>query len=401
MPKSNDMDDSLKIGFDAKRAVDNITGLGNYSRLVLDALSSSYERAKLFLFTSKVREGSPLEPLLERKNIEVYSPENPFFKIIPFIWRDVSMVADWSKLSLDVFHGLTNELPLNLKEASCASVVTIHGLIWHKAPQDYSPIDRLIYEYKYRKSAENATRIIAVSERTKEDLVNDWEIDPEKIDVIYQGCNSIFSQHVSLDRVAEIKQKYNLPEKYIVSVGDVVSHKNQLLAVRALRALPHHIKLVLIGKANGKYRSEIKRFIEENRLLNRVIWPSDVPNEDLPAIYAGAVMSSYISKYEGFGIPIVESLSVGVPVIASSGSSLEEAGGDGALYIDPDSVPSYVETAKAILDKPLLRKDLIEKGLKHVKKFNPDDFAAALMNTYRKAISDFRSKPSPLNQKPR
>ena len=389
------MNESLTIGFDAKRAVHNVTGLGNYSRLVIDALSSSYDRSKLILFAAKMRENSPLQELLERDNVKLCTPSNPVAKVLPFVWRSFGMVKDWPKNNLDIFHGLSNELPLNLASSSCATVVTIHDLIWHKAPQDYSPIDRMIYEFKYRKSAENATRIIAVSQRTKEDIVNDWQIDPEKIDVIYQGCNSIFSEHVSLDKIAEVKKKYNLPEQYIVSVGNVVSHKNQLLAVRALRALPHHIKLVIIGKANSNYKSEIKRFIDENRLLNRVIWPQNVPNEDLPAIYAGAIMSSYISKYEGFGIPIVESLSVGVPVIASSGSCLEEAGGDGALYIDPDSVPSYVETAKAIIDKPLLRKDLIEKGLKHVKKFNSADFAAAMFNTYNKAISDFRTKPTP------
>lgn len=385
------MRDSLVIGFDAKRAMQNVTGLGNYSRLVINSLSSNYEKSRLILFAPKIKENPALEEMLERSNVELFTPRSVIAKVLPPLWRSFMMVKEWPTVGLDLYHGLSNELPLNVKSANCPTVVTIHDLIWHKAPEDYSPIDRMLYEYKYRRAAESSTRIIAVSQRTKDDLVEDWGIDPEKIDVIYQGCNPIFSQHVSVDKIAEVKRRYKLPEKYIVSVGTVQSHKNQLLAVRALRALPHYLKLVIIGKTNKKYKAEIKRFIDENRLINRVIWPENVPNEDLPAIYAGAVMSSYISKYEGFGIPIVESLSVGVPVIASTGSCLEEAGGDGALYIDPNNVPSYVETARAILDKPLLRRDLIEKGLKHVKKFNPDDFAAAMMNTYHKAISEFKN----------
>lgn len=384
------MKNSLVIGLDAKRAVANRTGLGNYSRFLIDSLSKNYENCTLKLFVPKIKENEEFAELTERRNIVLCTPQRFVDKILPFVWRSFSMTSQWQNSGLDIYHGLSNELPLNVSPAPCPAVVTIHDLIWHKAPEDYSPVDRMIYEYKYRRSAQLATRIIAVSNRTKEDIVNDWQIDPEKIDVIYQGCNPIFSRPVSIDKKEEVRKKYNLGDKYMVSVGTVQSHKNQLLAVRGLRALPHYLKLVLVGKTNNRYKAEITRFIEDNRLVNRVIWLDNVPTEDLPAIYAGAVMSSYVSTYEGFGIPIIESLSVGVPVIASQGSCLEEAGGSGALYVDPENVPSFVETARAILDKPLLRRDLIDKGLKHVRKFNSEDFAAAVMNTYHKAIDDFR-----------
>lgn len=378
-----------RIGFDAKRAMQNITGLGNYSRLVIDSLSNNYLDDNFILFAPKVKETPFTDACRHKRNIQIVSPKSIIGRVVPVLWRSFLLTKDFNSLNLDLYHGLSNELPFGISKLNIPTVVTIHDLIWHKAPQDYSPVDRLIYEYKYRKSAELATRIIAVSQRTKSDLVDDWNIDPEKIDVIYQGCNPIFSEHVKVDRVSEVKKKYGLPDKYIITVGTVQSHKNQLLAVKGMRALPHYLKLLIVGKAEKGYRREIERYIDENRLRNRVIWPDNVPDEDLPALYSGAAMSSYISKYEGFGLPVIESLSMGIPVIASQGSCLEEAGGAGAIYIDPDSVPSFVETAKAILDKPLLRNDLIEKGRQHVKKFNHDDFAAALMNSYQKAISQF------------
>lgn len=363
-----------------------MTGLGNYSRGVVDVLSARYPDNRYVLMAPDLRDNPRLEPLLMRENVEMYTPAGAVMKRMGAWWRSVEMVHDWARAGIDIYHGLSNEIPLTSGLSACATVVTIHDLIWRKFPGDYSAVDRRLYEFKYGRSARLATRIIAISERTKADIVADWNISPDKIDVIYQGCNSAFRQPVDIDTRIDIKKRFGLPDRYIVSVGTIQGRKNQLLAVKGLLGLPEDVKLVLAGGGHSPYRAEIDRFISDNRLCDRVIWLDSTPLTVLPALYAGAVMSSYTSYYEGFGLPVVESLSVGTPVVAASGSCLEEAGGDGALYVDPDSPEDYVEAVRSILDKPWLRDKLAECGRRHVKKFNEADYATSLMKTYNKAL---------------
>lgn len=383
---------ALTVGYDAKRAVQNMTGLGNYSRFVIDVMSGRYPQNQYVLFAPSFRENPRLQPLLMRENIRVVTPSGALSRRLKSWWRSVEMVHDWPREGIDLYHGLSNELPLTSGLAPCPTVVTIHDLIWRRVPGDYTRADRALYELKYRRSAKIATRIIAISERTKQDIVTDWDISPDKIDVIYQGCHPAFSKPVSVDERMGVRQRYSLPERYILTVGTVQSRKNQLLAVKALSGLPSEIKLIVAGGGDGAYRREIEQYIQANRLSDRVIFLQSVPLSDLPALYSGAVLSSYTSRYEGFGIPVVESLSVGTPVIACTGSCLEEAGGDGALYVDPDDAAAFVEAAKSIMEKPRLRDRLAERGLRHVKKFNDTAFAEATMKTYTKAILDYNLK---------
>ena len=150
-------------------------------------------------------------------------------------------------------------------------------------------IDALIYDYKFRKAAENASRVIAISECTRNDIVEMYGIDPKKIDVVYQGCDPLFQAPVTLEARQRVKEKYNLPERFIVAVGTVESRKNQLLAVKALRGLPDDVKLVIVGRRTA-YATEIDNYIASQRgLASRVMFLEGVPFIDLPVIYALAV----------------------------------------------------------------------------------------------------------------
>lgn len=382
----------LTVGFDGKRAVQNMTGLGNYSRLVAGVLSARYPSGRYVLLVPRRCDNPRLEPLLLRENVELYTPEGAITKRLGGWWRSVEMVHDWPRLGLDIYHGLSNEIPLTSGLAPCPTVVTIHDLIWRRFPSDYPAVDRVLYEQKYRRSARLATRVIAISERTKADMIADWGIDPAKIDVIYQGCDPMFSRAVTLDEKAAVRKKYNLPKKYIVTVGTVQGRKNQLLSVKGLHGLPADVKLVIAGGAHEGYRAEIDRYIKENRLGDRVVWLSSVPLTDLPALYSCALFSSYTSRYEGFGIPVIESLSVSTPVVACTGSCLEEAGGNGALYVGPDDVEGYIEAAGSLIENAWLRDKLAEQGQRHIKRFNEADFATSIMKTYNKAILEHSLK---------
>lgn len=383
---------NLTIGFDGKRAVQNMTGLGNYSRLVIGTMAAMYPDAKYVIMAPRMRENPRLDPILMRENVSVYTPQRAIDRRLKALWRSVECVHDWVGLGLDLYHGLSNEIPLTSNLAPVPTVVTIHDLIWRRIPSDYSAIDRRLYDLKYRRSAKIATRVIAISERTKADMIADWGISPDKIDVIYQGCDPMFSVPVTYEQRQRIRSLYSLPQRYIVSVGTVQSRKNQLLAVCGLAALPQDIKLVIVGGCDAAYRAVLDREIQNLRIADRIVWLEGIPFDHLPALYAGAEFSAYTSRYEGFGIPVIESISVGTPVVACTGSCLEEAGGPGALYVDPDNVEAYVEAARSILEKRYLHDRLAADGKRYTARFNPTDFASSIMKTYNKAIVDFNLK---------
>ena len=183
-----------------------------------------------------------------------------------------------------------------------------------------------------------------------------------------------------------MRARYGLPDVYIACVGTVQPRKNQLLAVRALAKLPAAVKLVIVGRMSGDYGRMVSAEISRLGLSDRVMHLEGIPFADLPAIYADAAVSVYPSRYEGFGLPVVESITVGTPVIAATGSCLEEAGGPGAVYINPDDADSLAREAMHIIDDRIFHDKLVRHGQKYVKKFSADNFAKATMETYHKAI---------------
>ena len=380
--------EKLKIGFDAKRAVRNFTGLGNYSRLVVDVLSREYPAHDYRLYTPSVRQNDRLKPLVGRDNVTLVTPDTAAGRAFPALWRVYGgLTSQIARDGIGLFHGLSNELPLDIARAGIPTVVTIHDLIFRRLPECYKPVDRAIYDYKFRHACENATRVIAISERTRDDIVELYGINPDKIDIVYQGCDPQFAMPVDDTTRARVRAKYKLPERYIIAVGTVEHRKNQLQAVRALRHLPTDVMLIIVGGHNKDYVRDVAREVAALGLTDRVRLLKGVPFADLPALYSMATVASYTSRYEGFGIPVIEAISAGVPVIAATGSCLEEAGGPGAVYVNPDSVDGYVDAARALLDTPAMRHDLVTRGREYIARFSPENFSQGLMETYTKAIS--------------
>lgn len=377
--------DGLKIGMDGKRAVNNNTGLGNYSRLVVDVLSDKYPGNEYRLYVPQMRHNPRLAPLLERDNVKIVTPTSRWGRIASSLWRVSGVTGQIAADKIDLFHGLSNELPLNISDAGIPSVVTIHDLIFRRFPEYYKPADRRIYDYKFERAAINATRVIAITECTKRDIVEMYHIPEDKIDVVYQGCHESFGQAISSALLDEVAALYNLPGRYVITVGTVERRKNQLLAVKAMEQLDDDVNLLIVGRRTG-YADEIDRYIADHGLSGRVRFMEGVPFDHLPALYAMATLSSYTSRFEGFGIPVIESIAVGVPVIAATGSSLEEAGGPGAVYVDPDDVTGYVDAARLLLDSEGCRRDMVIHGQSYITRFSPENFAAGLMDSYAKAL---------------
>jgi glycosyltransferase involved in cell wall biosynthesis len=307
----------LIIGFDGKRAATNFTGLGNYSRYVIKILSKYFPENAYKLYI-------PGELDLGAAGLEVpavVAIRRPKTSIFKSFWRSLGILRDLKSDAINIYHGLSNELPFGLKKTSIASVVTIHDLIFLRYPQYYPWVDRMIYNYKFGYACRNADKIIAISEQTKSDILKFYHIPESRIEVIYQNCNPAFQQEVTIEMLEKVKNQYNLPSRYLLNVGTIEARKNLLLIVKALKNIPDDIFLVVIGRETS-YSMKVREYISTQNLSERILFLKDVSPEDLPAIYRQAEMFIFPSEFEGFGIPIVEALHSGIPVIAATGSCL-------------------------------------------------------------------------------
>ena len=225
-------------------------------------------------------------------------------------------------------------------------------------------------------------RIVAISQCTKRDIIHYFGIDADKIHVIYQGCDEVFTHPATEQLKQEARKKYHLPAKYILCVGSIEERKNALLAVKSMPGIPEDIHLVLVGKRTN-YTNQIDAFIKSHRLEKRVHLLHDVTFQYLPAIYQQAEIFVYPSRFEGFGIPIIEALHSAIPIIAATGSCLEEAGGPDSLYVHPDDKEGMTKAICSLLNHPEKRQHMIEQGLKYVTRFSEQRQAEELMNLYR------------------
>ncbi|MBR3613448.1 MAG: glycosyltransferase family 4 protein [Bacteroidaceae bacterium] len=377
----------MKIGFDGKRAVQNFTGLGNYSRYVVEALCKYAGNNKYMLYAPKERKNERLEPLQQefKECLSLHYPKKSIWKKLNSLWRIWGVPANLRNDGVELFHGLSNELPLNIKKAGIPSIVTVHDLIFLRLPYCYRLIDRLIYNYKFRKACQNADHIIAVSECTKRDIIEFYNIPAEKISVIYQGCSTIFAQTADDAQKQEVCKRHNLPQEFILSVGSIEKRKNTMLAVKALAQLPTNLHLVLIGKWTP-YVEELKAVAKQSGVENRLHIIHKASSADLPAIYQSATVFAYPSVYEGFGIPILEALYSRVPVVAAKGSCLEEAGGKYSLYVDKDDEKGMAEAIKQAM-MPERRAKMIDEGYKWAQKFTMQQMAQETIECYKKVIA--------------
>ena len=375
----------MNIAFDAKRAYNNRSGLGNYSRDIIRAIIKKQED-NIYLFSTKFNQSVfDIKPLLSPLNfVENIQPEEPIDKWLTAYWRSFSIVKDVRKRKIDIFHGLSNELPFTLGK-SVKTVVTIHDLIFKRYPQWYKPIDRKMYDWKFKSACINADKIIAISEQTKADIIKFYLIDENKIEVVYQTCNDSFKTKASDSLISAVKKKYNLNDEFLLNVGTIEQRKNALNIVKAIKQ--HNIKtpLYIIGR-NTKYAEEIKSYIKKNNLEKQIQILHDVSNEELPVFYQLAKVFIYPSTFEGFGIPIIEALYSGTPVITSKGSCFSEPGGEDSIYVEVGNVDELGKSILDVINDKAKCKLMQEKGLQHVKTFDSDKVTKDLYKVYDSLI---------------
>ena len=372
----------MRIGFDAKRAFRNFTGLGNYSRAAIAVLTDYYPDNQYYLYTTPYK-AHPLLSFANKENIRVCLPKG-WPKGLPSMWRYYGLGANLLSDKVDLFHGLAAELPANLS-SKIHSVVTIHDLIFLRYPEYYKFIDRKIYTHKYRSACQRADLIIAISEQTKQDIINFFGIDEQKIRVVYQGCDTQFYTPVNSQEKSRVKASYQLPDNYVLSVGTIEQRKNLLTLIKALKLLPTALKLVVVGKPTP-YFNTIQTYIKQRGLEERICFQHQVAFADLPAIYQQAKVVCYPSLFEGFGIPLLEALNSQVPLVASNCSSLPEAGGPGSLYVAPLDHEAMAEALRRAVDDEVIRQGMIEEGIKFAANFREAHIAKNLWKVYQELM---------------
>jgi len=366
----------MRLGYDAKRIFHNTTGLGNYSRDLVRIMSTYYPDNEYVLYNPKKAVVNRLELTA---NMQVREPEDFWSQRFPALWRSKFITRDLIKDQIDIYHGLSAELPAGIDKTPVKSVVTIHDLIFMRYPRLYSFFDRKIYFKKFLKAVESADKVVAISQQTKNDILEFSGIDSQKIEVIYQGCHQAFKKEYPDDFKQKIIEKYQLPQEFLLNVGTIEPRKNAFTIVKAIKDATYH--LVLVGRPTA-YAQKIKEFVQKHHMEHRVHFLEGLSIEELAVLYQMSKIFIYPSLYEGFGIPIIEALYSKTPVITNKKGVFPEAAGPYSFYMNQVTDPVEMkELIEQIMTKYPV--DAVQKSYEFVQQFNDDRIAGKWNNLYK------------------
>lgn len=392
----------MRIAFDAKRAFCNFTGLGNHSRTTLDILNKYFPENEFLLYTPRIHFNKTTEPYIENPDFRIMKPKG---MLKGGLWRTLCLADTMKRDGADIFHGLSNELPLGIGRSGVPSVVTIHDVAFKTFTDMYHWQDRQIYDLKWRYAVRQAQCIIAISECTKRDIIRFYDVPEDRIKVVYQPVAPYYygivkecpDTQCSKDGELTLlqpspeemtQQKSSSDEPFMLYVGSVNSRKNLLGIVKALEMLPESVRIPLVIVGDGReYKREVQKYIAEHHLERWCIWKGSASGSELHRLYATARLFVYPSFYEGFGLPVVEARLSGCPVISSNVSSLPEASGPHSLLVDPSDFTALSQAMDSLITDDALHDELAVKGREHaMQTLHPQVLAQQLMDTYNSVL---------------
>jgi glycosyltransferase involved in cell wall biosynthesis len=381
VPEAIEMTSALShIALDARTATDHFPGIGRYVINLAQALAPLLSEGERLILLRDPTQTFPWDlTALAGEQIQVVDiPLSPF-----------SIRQQWAiprllhRLRADLYHSPYYLMPY---WPDLPVVVTVYDLIPLLFPGVVSPWARLLFRWMTALALRVASHVIVISQATRRDLLAFYRLSPQKVTAIHLAADPGFHP-LSCTRVERVRRKYALPEEYVLYLGINKPHKNLVRLIDAFSCITRHhtlrFALVIAGAWDSRYL-EPKERVKALGLENAIRFLGPVPEEDLPALYAGAVLFVFPSLYEGFGLPVLEAMACGVPVACSDISSLLEVCGDAVLYFDPGDVESIAEVLCSAMTNPDLRATLQERGLTRTAQFSWEQTARETLDLYRR-----------------
>lgn len=361
----------MKIGIDIREIKGKKGGIGQYTYNLIHYLSKIDKKNQYFLYLDE-----DIENLSFGSNFEIIK-----IKSLPFFWHFL-VYLDIIRKNIDFFIS-TRSYIIPSFDFLKKSILIVHDCLPFLKGKGKLPLKpRIVPRFTFKPALKNSRGIIAVSYNTKKDIIRLFNVKKEKIKVIYEGVSDRYKPMEKSD-LGKIKEKYALPENFILNVGTLEPRKNLKRLIKAYSLLPKSLKdkykLVIVGK-KGWYYEDIFETVKKLNLEEKILFTGYVPDEDLPYIYNLSEIFVYPSLYEGFGLPLLEAMACGIPVITSNTSSLIEIGKESAILVNPKNVVELKNAIKLLLENKELRESLKKKGIERAKKFGWEKTAQKLLD---------------------
>lgn len=369
----------MKIGVDISVLTNEMTGVGKWTYFTFKELIKLDIDNNYIFYSNRII--SKEVDFIKRVNLKVIKLPP---KIRPFLWYYYYLPRLIREDNIEIFISPSFFLPI--LPSNVKSITVVHDITPIKFPRLHTFSTRIAFKIFLKFSLKRASKIVADSENTKNDLVRFLDINEEKIKVIYPGIDDVYFKNQSIlteQEVYRVMFKYNIPKKFILYVGTIEPRKNLIALLKVFeelkeeKSIPH--KLIIVGKKGWHYDS-FYDLLSKSKYVNEIILTGYVPEEDLRVLYSYADVFVYPSLYEGFGLPPLEAMAHGCPVVTSNVSSLPEVVGDAGLLVDPNNYKSIKDAIIAILENEKLREDLVKKGIQRAKQF-----------TWKKTASELKS----------
>ncbi len=376
----------MRIAIDAHSVGAKLAGNESYATNLIEALAQidSVNEYSLFVTTSEAHDR--FHQRWPNFTVRTTLPHTPFIRI------PLTLSAELRKNPVDILHVQFTAPPF----CPCPVVVSLHDLSFEHLPHTFNRRSRTQLRWTVRRSAKRAARIISLSEHTRRDISQTYGIDATLIQTIPLAAPEHFAP-VNDDDLQRVRHTYGIDSPYILSVGSIQPRKNLARLVKAFASIKSRLpsdqlpKLVLVGKRAWLYDDTL-RALEEADLGSAVVLTGSVPELDLPALYSGALCFVYPSFFEGFGLPPLEAMKCGTPVVVGNTTSLPEVVGDAALSVDPFDVDAIASAIERLIKDSGLRAELSVKGLARAKMFDWRETARQTLNVYEQVAFELRER---------